>query len=985
MLLGLLNQRVSDSELALEEADATFAAFEFRCFLGPAFDDLIPEDLYWNREPPASLFASSAIQEVRLNIGQIVLQNASGFPPRGSIFVGGPQTRCRYASRDETTLYGVSVAEGIEGDVQPGAIASAYWEFSDLLTSPVELSGHFRKRVFRWEARLRVRGLRLIERDLGVVILRRKLVGSETKRRAYAWHVMCAGWVMESSYERGWEEGQDQELVVGGFVERFARMETPPLSSRTANLAQNASATATSTLTDLLLEAGSDDYVMGTPLSVQPEQAVDGDINTLWISMGEPSALTWTNPVGGSDAVVIDEVFAFPPIGRSENETWFRLWPNQRTDLARVRIVNDQTLWVKNQAEDTYEAADLYLDTEGSKALSGRVFRQEPVVFCRNLTAFRARWDPGQAFVVEWISQLPNSRRPNEFRLNPIRGYLHARSKGPGWNDTVCWGEGSGRPSGRTVSGQQITPDWPQWTGPWVKAPPPGHSIRTYPPHTNWNTASNWEENPAPNPAGQAAETGMETTERLTIFLPDLNLTLGQDLSADPNDPPSGAITILEGGTESTASLEDRGAVLIDGEVITYTGRTPTQITGIQRAQFGTSPQPHLAGAAVAIFEDGVAWTIPKVKAISYLRPPERNPRIFAARLFLSPYASPRQPETPGWEADWEHVFTWQNAASLSWTSPGKRVKSIMLVIDQMASLIGYTRYAIQGRETRIYLDTAPYFSKAPSSGYAFSQGRRFRYTGKGADYLEVSEPPELGAGAPVYHLGGRARVNEVRVEPATLPVQEEGSVPSGEIADILVFLLIRRGKVPAQRVRRPAAFLPGPNEYLFARGSLLEMISEICETYRLFLIEYPDGSFAIEADLERRSEEPRLTWTTGRLLRMEASRDTLSDVSQLILRLRDPVTQETRVFRYPPEPGSLGKREEVERSAPLFLGPVIAQEEFEEASGRRSWRLEPAGLVDFVWGNHLHRLPDGTIARVIGIRVQEGSEYEAEVEVEEV
>jgi hypothetical protein len=57
----------------------------------------------------------------------------------------------------------------------------------------------------------------------------------------------------------------------------------------------------------------------------------------------------------------------------------------------------------------------------------------------------------------------------------------------------------------------------------------------------------------------------------------------------------------------STTNFSNTGAVLIDSEVIKYTGKTTTSFTGCTRGQFGSTAASHLSGASVGEAQSATA------------------------------------------------------------------------------------------------------------------------------------------------------------------------------------------------------------------------------------------------------------------------------------------------------------------------------------------------------------------------------------------
>jgi len=767
MLRAIASSRKGTYAEQVDELTAEQIAFDFRVYVGPPWENWpVGLKFAWNQGPPNLLTFETTLASSydSSSDSTIDLTDASDLPSIGMVWVNGYAVA--YSGKIGNSLANLIVLSD-PFTASAGSTVRVFWPVTDYYHSDIRFKAGLRGRIFNWDAKVEFFEIpkRFLGHDFAICVLRRKWVsGTWTD-----WKVWFVGWIANVSIKKDYLNVADAEITVRGLTYKLENSAAPALSRGGGGgrggreepvPVEGVSTRASSVLADLYLEADSDDWLLGEPESVDPDNVVDGDLNTLWISEGEPNNVAWEDP-NPSAGICIDEVFMLPPVGFGSEYQWFRIWLVQNWKVGEIRIYNHQTTW--EEGEDPGPTG-YYLDLSDS-ALHDQVIVGKPIILCYNATAFRQMFDPGDIPIIEWSSLRGHSKNARLFHLGYTNGFIHVRPKGWGSNDGVAWGDGSDTPDGHPYG---------FWNGPWVKRPARGHAIRRFPAGQDTDTASDWieEESPAPGeyrgkPRAQSAD-----AEWIAADFGEFDWRLGQDLAADKNDPADGIIKIRpKAGSEEydTSGLDDSGYIRVGTEIIQYSDRTEEALIGVVRGVLGTRVAAHSDGERVYQIVDGLATRARKISSIQFIRKEGLWPIPYAARVLISKYDSPRFPPTDNWQLDWtKPVKTWSRNKLHVMTvdfPEGRRIRWVMMIIDQMGSVVGRTKSYYPPGTTAIELIPGRWFDKMPSTGYISVGEFRVGYAkGSGTTLTLDSSIGPVNEGVHVVYLGGRARLNEIKI-----------------------------------------------------------------------------------------------------------------------------------------------------------------------------------------------------------------------------
>lgn len=762
MLRAIASRRTGGQAVQAIELTATNLAFQFQVYIGPPWEHW-PSGLKfaWNQSAPDLLsFQTTTTTIFDESSSTLDLTDASGLPPFGMVWVNG--NPLAYTGKSGNSLSGLTpLFEPFSAAI--GSPVRVFWPITNYHVNDISFRAGLRGRVFSWQAKLSFFQIPkgFLSQDYSICVLRRKNVNGSWG----AWHVWFMGWISDIFGRKDYVDTLDVDITVRGLTYKLENALAPDLTrgggggrgGREPPVVEGVNTRASSILTDLFLEATSDDWILGEPESVDSDNVVDGDLSTVWISEGEPNNVSWETPAPTFSGCV-DEVFMLPWPGYGSEYQWFRIWIVGNFQVGQIRIYNHQTTWNGNTP------TGYYLDLKDS-ALADQVVTNKPIILCYNATAFRSMFDPGDVPIIEWSALQGHSKNARRFHLGFTSGFIYITTKFAGFNDGVAWGDGSDTPSGFPFG---------FWSGRWVKRPARGHAIRRSPPGADTNTASDWieEESPAPGeyrgkPRPQSAD-----AEWIAADFGEFDWRLGQNLAADSSDPADGVIKIRpEGGSSDfdTSGLDDSGYIRVGLEIIQYSGRTEDALTGVVRGALGTKVSAHSDGERVYQIVNGLATRARKISSIQFIRKEGLWPIPYAARVLVSKYDLPRFPPTDNWQLDWSKpVKTWsRNKLHVMPVDfpEGRRIRWAMMIIDQMGSVVGRTERYYPAGTTQIEVIPGRWFDKMPSSGNISVGEFRVSYTkGSGTTLNLGSSVGPVHEGVHVVYLGGRARLNEIRI-----------------------------------------------------------------------------------------------------------------------------------------------------------------------------------------------------------------------------
>lgn len=516
------------------------------------------------------------------------------------------------------------------------------------------------------------------------------------RRRVYSpasgwgsWHIWFCGFITDIKIDDDHQQGGEWSATVRSARWLLETADHPPAHVfGRANAASGGTATASSTLTSVVAEAGKGEFV-GIP-SVAATNAIDNNMDTLWISNLAPSMTEEVPDTHGGPRIVINEVYR-EPAGYDSGYRWIELYMQANNEL--VTAISLKSYGLRSQASgllDFHDLGDAYTMMKG-----------DHLILCADERKFRELYDAGSAPVVEWrnigawgVSGVDGAA----WTYNPDGGWLEFSVSGITGPTTsaVRWGTGASPPEGGE-----------RWPGDSIVAPLPGQSFRRDPAgqmtSEDYDQASDWiaEEYPSP---GRHHTATKEDWEWIAVDLGEYTWTFGAEVNDDAT-----TITV----SPDTVGLTNAGQIMTDddSDVITYTGKTETTLTGVTGIAAGTPA--HASGVGFGQYESGIKHKVPKLSAIEWKRLDGRVdssatpavPGYFA--VWTSTYSSPNYPPTENWALDWtNHANKASGDMNQGYSrtinlANRPRARHILLVIKQMAD---GGRAKIN--ELKAYLDT---------------------------------------------------------------------------------------------------------------------------------------------------------------------------------------------------------------------------------------------------------------------------------------
>jgi len=212
--------------------------------------------------------------------------------------------------------------------------------------------------------------------------------------------------------------------------------------------------------------------------------------------------------------------------------------------------------------------------------------------------------------------------------------------------------------------------------------------------------------------------------------------------------------------------------------------------------------------------------------------------------------------------------------------------------------------------------------------------------------------------------------------------------------ADVIKFVLVEKFGLPADWLVYKKVQVPALKDYSVTRASFLSVLNDFCKRFGMYLIEMPDATFQLVPDpwyaRDEEGTEPEYTWDWDNSITSQLRTIPRPGIAQVEVTVRDPSQNKTQTFRFPETTDAPGRIETADEViAPLDSGPWIAQREFSRLVASRSWRVEPVGLIDHVWGLQRHKI-DWQDMEGLGIisqvEIKEGpADYSARIELREL
>ena len=505
-----------------------------------------------------------------------------------------------------------------------------------------------------WSANLRGTGYQKAWFGPGraILCLRRLTVGGVETEAQGLWFV---GQILSGTHEDDYRHGGSWARTVSGLDTFLQRSTAPRLTAGRIDLLATASVEASSTLATPAIEAGSGEFA-GTLVSVGPENTIDGNLNTVWISAEAPGTIVHLEATGW-----FDKVFFKPITGYDQTKLW----------------------WIELHLRESFGPGDYYLENAAGEYLFLTYENEEVdglgvddrLIICASKADFEAYTGGAAAadLVIEakswpWRGKLvagkpfsPGSLDGTAFALDPATGWVKLRRSSE-FNTTgtvreaIAWDQDGSAPVGMG--------DQSGWVGNSIPANaedmPPGYGLQRKKPGTDGDT-------------GPGTPGGFEVTHNLTpgasytaAHQEWLLYTLESQSAVLTADVAAGAGTIQ---LSSTTGLLDSGTAICETDTFTYAGRTSTTLTGV--SGIGV----HVTGASVYQYLDSVAQTGMPVTTLQLLRRNASLPRISAGKVYCKATGfgdvAPRTPEDG--ETDWQTDYD-GSVLSIPYDSSGTAV-----------------------------------------------------------------------------------------------------------------------------------------------------------------------------------------------------------------------------------------------------------------------------------------------------------------------
>jgi hypothetical protein len=444
------------------------------------------------------------------------------------------------------------------------------------------------------------------------------------------------------------------------------RADAPAHNFGRMNIATAGTATASSVLTNVIAEGGKGEF-QGIP-SVEAANTIDSNMDTLWISNLAPSPTADTVDVTNSPNICVNEIYR-EPTGYDKGYRWIELYKAKGSDGEKLK---NWAICSKAGSLNFSGLGDNYSLNVG-----------DYLILCANRECFEAMFDAGGATVIDW-RHIPaggeNGIAGSLWTYDSVNDYLYTEVAGDATNSCCAWGEG---PDPGEV-----------WEGDLEPRPEVGQSLKrievAYHHHGTHSGPEDWATEEYPSP-GAHDTLASDSWEWLSVDLGTYAWSFASAVSAEDT-----TITVtpntdgLTTGPTKTIITDD------DNDIIYYTGKTSTTLTGVT----GIAVGGHAQGITFGQYEGGLRTVLPKLGGVDWKRrrgsatTNKPVPKNFA--IFYSTGASPNYPGTEDWELDWVNASgffqSYNSWAWTGWVFPNRpagdllrpRGRHVMLVIKKM-------------------------------------------------------------------------------------------------------------------------------------------------------------------------------------------------------------------------------------------------------------------------------------------------------------
>lgn len=920
MLLEQVKETLDSQRLRAEAADFDY---ECRFFVGGKYslanlDALVTGDTY---DPEV---ATNLDGDVVYDDTTITVDSTAGFTT-GVILIAPVGDDEFYELVSYTGTTATEFTGCVRGDIEAkgwyvgehsdGADVTEWFEITDRVRG-ADIVYELRGQDISWSATLTGQNWNseLMDNDISVLGMLRLRPKDGVATEWTEWGVWFVGFIGDGSVPDDHTQARRFELLIQPISQYVGQTDIPAIQIGKVDLAESKSVTTSSDLEDPYLEANTGEY-LGYP-DLSGSNAVDSDINTLWISQAAPSP----SVPSASDAwALVNEFYIKPPPGESPKDMqWFEVYHkgNNPLALANFRIAHCNTKWTDaNGEEPDPKARYLAVRKAGNVKLRGE---GGWVVFCYNRAKFNEYFDSsGAAYVIEFnrISQATehfDDGKTYDFHLDPD-GDLLAVVGVNGQLASITWWSNPLHPtlikqSLRSYKGDPGGKD-SAWTGEILKTDDghlaPGRSWRRYPDGAGGipGNASNWRVDSNPSP-GRHAEGGPEWM-MIDLGMMDIHLD-GELASGETGDAPLTA----------TLGLTATGYVQINAEIIAYATRDDVddELVTLTRGQFGTTPATHPDASLVKQYnaDDEQSYDLHLVSGCSWKRKRVLDgsgdpivPSKF--EIYTTIYNSPvnpgdnswnNGPGKNGWEDYWNRmaVCRWGfNKTEWQGTWPDQRVRHILMVLTDMSD-------------------------------------------------------------------SGRAKINEFNVWAATMESLDssgEGAIDGSRTGGIVKHILVDHFGLDEDRFVMTDK--GGQFESLsIARGRAGGTLNDVCRRTGGVV------NYQLDGQVEHRYHPMypiahlplvHICWDRDNAREITLANPFRHNVSQVVLRARNPVSDDLYEVRYPPDDLELGSEMIVDD---MILGSQVEAEAmaefiFAESNGPYELDIVPVGPADFVRPGQRH------------------------------
>lgn len=726
------------------------------------------------------------------------------------------------------------------------------------------------------------------------------------------WAVYWLGFIKEVRLSDDADEANEWTATVEPWYQYLETTDADPVTYGFVDLAADKSVQVSSVLEDPYTETGNGEFI-GSP-DCEGEDAVDGDMGTLWISEEVPLA-DYAGVATGSH-IRINEMYLRPAPGLPSGLQWIEIvftWDEGATiNLKDYHLVNNETTWtlLDSSCEGNPNCLPQYATTN-TNYIALPDCEMSPgdfVILTSDKPAFIQHWgETGAVQVIDWRHHVRGT-----FTLSATSGKLGLMWYGMSNSDDVFWGSESKAYWYYIVGDESIVYSANYlWQGANLPAMdntecPEGYSYHRYPDAEHADTSNfinNWDINVStpvyadkiPTPGEMARS---DAPEWIAVDLGETGITLQEALSGG-----GGETYVL---LSATLGLTESGRIVIDYEYIDYTTRDDVnnKLLGITRAVGGTSLAAHIVDTPVYQREDDVTYKCHLVTHVGWRRrnaigtePPV--PKIFS--FYFSSLDSPILPDDEDWEDTWEDYWPMGQAIHVS---------------D---------------------------YSAAGSTNVAFA--RTFDPIRARWVLLTIDEMTDAG----------RAKLNELRVY---APAQES----AGDITfsgGVLKDALVTRFGIPAANLTLTD---PGTTfiSLSLTKQSYSSVLSDLMVRTGCILIFNRDNTIEHQYD-------PRLPigtlpdieidWDRTNARSIELTRPFRHGCRQLILRATEPHLDDVFEVTWPPTPLRLGTIEQVDdvMAGSLDQAIVRAQLMFKRRNGLLVASVSVVGLGEFIRAGQRH------------------------------